>query len=225
MSIWYQHEVHAIAKDRAAVAKFFKLEDSNQDVRTDMFEFSYGGKNAPSLMLRKIVQENPDIIFLVKESVECDTVGWFITRFDVKTNQQQFFWIQDFGSVTNKISKKVLEEYHKSSPTLVEKHLNHQRGFENFRWEMHFNDFDKVADMLDRAPEYKEMVNPWKEFNVKTYILECECNYGTEDEEYWHKEWQGPYPMGKIESIKKDIAERVEEGRIRNINVREVEPK
>jgi hypothetical protein len=91
MSIWYQHEVHAIAKDRAAVAKFFKLDDSNQDVRTDMFEFSYGGKNAPSLMLRKIVQENPDIIFLVKESIECDTVEWFVTRFSVEKNEQQFF--------------------------------------------------------------------------------------------------------------------------------------
>ncbi len=219
MSIWYQHEVHAIAKDRAAVAKFFKLDDSNQDVRTDMFEFSYGGKNAPSLMLKKIVQENPDIIFLVKESIECDTVEWFVTRFSVEKNEQQFFWIQDFGSVTNKISKKVLEEYHQWSPTLVEKHLNGEEGFESFRWEMFFNDFAKVASMLDRANEYKEMISPWQAFNIKMYIVEFEFTVGGG----FHKEWEGPMSLGKTEKVKQRLARHGND--VRNITIKEVEPK
>src|SRR5271154_334384 len=109
MSVWYQLNVTAIAADKAAVAKFFNLKDSWEDVRTDSFEFSFGGKNAPSLTLKKIVQQNPDLIFLVEQQVEVDTVEWFITRFDTVSNEQQFFWIQNFGSVVNAVSKKVLE--------------------------------------------------------------------------------------------------------------------
>jgi hypothetical protein len=230
MSIWYQHNVHAIAKDKAAVAKFFNLENSFEDVRTDMFEFSYGGKNAPSLTLRKIVKENPDIIFLVQEEVECDTVGWFITRFNEKINQQQFLWVQSFGAVTNKLSKKILEDYNKKYPTLVSKHLDCRKGYENFRWEIFFSDFSNNSYILDHIEDYKEMVNPWKEFNVKTYVIEHECNYGDETNESWIKEWQGPHPIGKIESIKNDINDRIKDGRmkencIRNINIREVEPR
>jgi hypothetical protein len=230
MSIWYQCKVHAISKGRAAVAKFFGLNDSHEDVRTDMFEFSFGGKNAPSLTLRKIVQQNPDLIFLVEQHIECDTVEWFLTRFSTEKNEQQFFWIQDFGSVTNKISKKLLEEYDAYSHELTMKHLEGLKGFEDFRWTMFLNDFDKIADRLNRAEEYKEMVNPWVHFNIKNYMIEYECNYGHGDEPHFLKEWQGPHPMAKIESIKEDIAKRIKEGRlaegdIKNINVREVEPK
>lgn len=230
MSIWYQVKVHAIARDKSAVAKFFGLDDDYKDVRTDMFEFSFGGKNAPSLTLRKIVERNPGLIFLAEQHVECDTVEWFLTRWDVDTNQQQFFWIQDFGEVTNKISKKVLEEYEKKNPELTVKHLAGKKGFEDFRWTMFFNDFDKMVEMLNHAEEYKEMVNPWSHFGVKNYLLEYECNYGTEGEESWHKEWQGPHPIDTINRIKDDMENRVKEGRmaegtIKNITVREVKPK
>lgn len=231
MSIWYHLDVTVIAKDKSPVAKFFGLDDDWKDVRTDTFKFSFGGKNAPSLALRKVVQQNPDLIFLVKQEVECDTVEWFVTRWDTISDQQQFFWIQSFGEVTKKISKKLLEEYNQDSPTLVSKHLEGQKGFENFRWEMFFNDFDKAADRLKHAEDYKEMVNPWKHFNIKNYLIEYECDYGHPDDgPFWHKEWQGPHPLGKIESIKADIAERLKDGRmkeggIRNISVREVEPR
>ena len=222
MSIWYQDTVHVIAKNRAAVAKFFKLEDSFDDVRTDMFEFSFGGKNAPSLTLRKIVQENPDLIFLVKQTVEVDTEEWFLTRFDVVSNQQQFFWIQDFGQVTNKVSKKLLEDYAKDSPTLVPKHLNGEEGYEKFRWTMFINDFDKAAKMLNHAEEYKEMVNPWKHFNVKMYVVEFEFRLSDDGE--WHKEWEGPMTLGATEKTKKRLSKYSDQD-FRNFVVKEVEPK
>lgn len=227
MSIWYQLEVTALAKSKSPVAKFFGLDDDYKDVRTDRFQFSFGGKNAPSLTLKKIVEKNPDLIFLVKQEVEVDTVEWFVTRWDSVKNEQQFFWIQDFGSVTNKVSKKVLEQYHKEFGETTIKHLNGQKGFEDFRWEYFFGNFDQTAEMLNHAEEYREMVNPWAYFNIKTYVVEYECNYGDKDDPSWHKEWQGPHPAGKIESIKEKIASYVKEGRaeIRNINVKEVEPK
>lgn len=225
MSIWYDLDVKAIAKDKTAVAKFFNLDDDYKDVRTDRFEFSFGGKNAPSLTLRKVVQQNPDLVFLVKQSIECDTVEWFITNFDVSKNEQQLILIQDFGSVTNKVSKKLLEEYHEKYPRWLNNHLEGKKGQENFLWDSFITDFDRAVGMLNHSEEYKERVNPWKHFNVKNYIIEYECNYGTKDEPMWHKEWQGPHPVGKIESIKEKFNSRSEEIEIRNLSIREVEPK
>lgn len=225
MSIWYQLEVTAIAKDKSAVAKFFGLDNDYKDVRTDRFQFSFGGKNGPSLRLAKLVEQNPDLIFLVKQEIECDTVEWLITRWNINSNQQQFLLIQDFGPVSNKISKKVLEEYHKEFGETTIKHLNGERGFEDFRWESFFGDFDQSAEMLNHAEDYKEMINPWEHFNVKTYMLEYECNYGSKDEPRFIKERQGPHSMGKIESIKEKFARYGEEGNIKNISVREIMPK
>lgn len=215
MSIWYQLEVEAIARDGVAVAKFFGLNNSHEEVRTDMFKFSFGGKNAPSLSLKKIVQQNPDLIFLVEQSIECDTVEWFVTRFDVQSNQQQFFWIQDFGHVVNKVSKKLLEEYEKDMPGLAVKHLNGQEGYEEFRWSFLFNDFDKAADRLNRAEEYKEMVNPWKQYNIKMYIVEFEA--------FGSKSWEGPYTLAKAERTKERLSKCAMD--CTNLSIREVEPK
>lgn len=226
MSIWYQLKVHAIAKGRAAVAKFFGLDDDWKDVRTDMFEFSFGGKNAPSLTLKKIVQQNPDLIFLVEQHVECDTVEWFVTKWDSTKNEQQFFWIQDFGNVVNKVSKKLLEEYDAYSHELTMKHLEGRKGFENFRWTQFLNDFDELADRLNRAEEYQEMVNPWAHFGVKTYLAEYECDYGCkEDGPFWHKEHQGPMSKGALDALQDRFAKMIAEGTLRNLTVREVEPR
>ncbi len=165
MSIWYHLDVTAIAENKTAVAKFFNLKDSWDEVRTDCFEFSFGGKNAPSLHLYTIMEQNPDLIFLIKQSIECDTVQWFLMRFDKESGKQQRILIQDFGCAIQQINKKVLEEYTKEFPTLPEKHLSFEPGFEEFRWRMFLNDFSKAASMLNRAAEYEEMVVPFIDGN------------------------------------------------------------
>ena len=158
MSVWYQIDVTALAADKTAIAKFFGLNDSWEEVRTHSFEFSFSGKNAPSLSLRKIVQQNPDLVFLIKQSIEIDTEQWFITKFDAIANEHRFILIQDFGFVENKINKKILEAYTNEYPTLPPKHLENQKGFEGFRWRMFFNDFDMATLMLNQADQYQEMV-------------------------------------------------------------------
>lgn len=213
MSIWYHLDVTAIGVDRKAVAKFFNL-DPETDVRTDVFRFSFGQKNAPGLRLGKIVEQNPDIIFLVQQSVEVDTNQWWIERFDKIPNQHQFILIQDFGAVENKINKRIAEEYEKELPGLTMKHLNGQKGYEEFRWSTFFNDFGKAATMLRQAEDYKETVNPYKHFNIKTYVIEFEYD--------GHKDWQGPLPLGEINSIQERISKIPE---ITNISVREVAPR
>lgn len=218
MSIWYQITCTVLAEDQKAVAKFFNL-DPKEDVRTDVFEFSFGGKNAPSLRLWKIIKQNPDLIFLNQINIE-DTVQWYLERYNQATDEHQKILIQDFGAVENKLSKKVLEDYEKSMPGLAIKHLNGQKGFEKFRWSYLFGDFNRNAALLNNAEEYRELVNPYKYYNIKNYILEYECKYG----DSFCKEWQGPYPMDKINAIK-DKLTSYPDVELRNINVREVEPR
>ena len=159
MSVWYQLNITALAANETAVAKFFGLDASREDVRTDSFEFSFGGKNGPSLHLAKIMEQNPDLIFLVKESIEGDTVQWFLMRFDKNSGTQQSIYIQDSGSYTNQINKRILEAYTQKYPILPAKHFAYEKGYEGFRWTMFFNDFDMAALMLNQADQYQEMIS------------------------------------------------------------------
>jgi uncharacterized protein YutD len=213
MSIWYQTSVTCLAANKTAVAKFFNLSDSFDDVRTDSFGFSFGGKNGPSLRLSKMMEQNPDLIFLINENIE-DTEQWFLMRFDELLKEQQYIRIQDFGAVENKLNKKILEAYEKELPGLPLKHLNGKEGYEGFRWKMFFNDFNKTAVMLRQYADYKEMVNPYAHYGVKMYIVEGEYE--------GHKDWQGPFPLEKAERVKEKYSKQ--EG-VTNMIVREVEPR
>lgn len=167
MSVWYHIDVTAIAANKTAVAKFFNLNDSWEDVRNDHFEFSFGGKNAPGLTLPKIIEQNPDLIFLVNQQIECDTSQWLLMRFDKVSGKHQHIFIQDSGTWNNQINKRILEEYTKENPTLPEKHWSHQKGFEEFRWKMFFNDFDKCAAILNQADQYEEMTAPVSKIDIE----------------------------------------------------------
>lgn len=158
MSIWYQLEVTAIAADKTAVAKFFNLKDSWEEVRTDMFEFSFGGKNAPGLTFHKIMKQNPDLIFLVEQQIECDTVQWFLMRHDVLSSQDQVIFIQDAGEDNNEVNKKVWEDFKTKHSTLPADHWFFKKGNDKTRWQMYFGDFTASATMLSNAAQYKEML-------------------------------------------------------------------
>lgn len=153
--------MHAIAKDKEATKKFFHF-DGNDDVTGwgDRFEINFGGNYGPSLNMRKMIQNNPDIIFLIKETIECDTTMWFLSRYDVNTSEFLNIRIQDVGSFETAYNKKILELYEKWAPGLAEKHFAKKEGFYEFRWTSFFSDFDTCASFLDRADEYKEMCHP-----------------------------------------------------------------
>lgn len=158
MSVWYHYNVKAIAVDKHAVARFFNVDVEN--VYTEDFEFSFGGKNGACVRLDEIVKKNPDIIFLVEQQIECDTSNEWIERFDNITNEHQHIFLYTTGYVTTEINKQVMEEYDKAFPTLVQKHLANEKGYEGFRWSMFFNDFGRAAYMLRHAKDYEEMVTP-----------------------------------------------------------------
>lgn len=214
MSIWYQCNVTAFAANKTAVAKFFNLDDSYDDVRTDSFQFSFDGKNGSSLRLAKIIEKNPDLIFLVNTNIEYDTEQYSILRFDELLKETQYIRIQDFGSAENKVNKKILEAYEKELPGLPLKHLNGQAGYEGFRWKMFLNDFNKAAVMLRQYSDYKEMVNPYTHYGVKMYIVEGEYE--------GQKNWEGPFTLGKAERVKE---KRSKQEGVTNMNIKEVEPR
>lgn len=157
MSTWYNYDVKAIAADEKAVKKFFNL-SSDKDVRTESFEFSFGGNNGWGMNLDQIAKQNPDIIFLVSSTVECQTGNDWIQRFDSLTNEMQEVLIYSAGYFGDEINKKILEEYGKEYPTLVAKHIANEKGYENFRWSQFFS-FNRAALILRREGQYKEMVS------------------------------------------------------------------
>ena len=162
MSTWYQYHIEVIAKNKEAVAKFFNL-DPKDDVRVDHFEFSFGQKNGPGLRLGKIIEQNPDLIFLVKQSVEVDSVSLWVERADAINKKSQRILIEDSGEYVVEINKKLLDMYAAKFPSLPAKHLAREKGFEEFRWSYLFYDFEKTAEMLAHANEYEEMVSPMDE--------------------------------------------------------------
>jgi hypothetical protein len=216
MSIWYQYKIDVLAVDKAATAKFFNL-DPKDDVSAyaDHFEFSFGGKNMPSMRLGKIVEQNPDLIFLVQESVEVDTVSYWIQRFDKIPNEHQRIFLYTTGMANTKINKGILDLYTKEYPTLPTKHFSSEKGYEEVRWSMFFNDFGQAATLLRRHKEFEEMVNPYKYLNIKTYIVEFEA--------FGSKGWEGPFPLGKAERVKERLANNAMD--ITNLSLREVESK
>lgn len=159
MSIWYHYDVEVMGK-RESIAKFLNLQ--LEDVRIEHLKFSFGQKNGPGLRLGELVVQNPDLIFLVKESVEVDSVAWWIERFDKDSGKIRRIHLEDSGEYVVEINKKVLDAYTKEYPTLPAKHLAREKGFEDFRWSMFF-DFETAAVMLNQSEEYKEMVSPMED--------------------------------------------------------------
>lgn len=213
MSIWYQLDVTAMAKDKSPIAKFFNLEDSFENVRTDRFEFSFGGKNAPSLTLWKIVKQNPEMVFLIKQSVECDTVEWFLMKWDTATDKQQSMLIQTFGSVNNLMSKKVLDDLEKKYPGAAKNHLSGTSGNQGIDWST-FIYLEQATDMLAHAEEYKETVDAFEYLGIKMYMVECEL--------FGSKDWQGPYTLEKANAL---VARYADNPDISNMKIVERKPK
>jgi hypothetical protein len=160
MSVFHWYEMHVMAKDRAATAKFFHFED-DQDVTGygDRFEINFGGNYGPSLNMRKMIERNPDLIFLVKESIECDTVMWFLVRFDAATNTTQQVRIEDSGSQVIELNKRLFDEYTAKYP----RHFEGKNKFRAIHWDSYLTSFDECAKILSKASEYKETISPMTE--------------------------------------------------------------
>lgn len=163
MSTWYQYKVKAIADDQTAVGKFFHL-DPKEDVRIDDFEFSFGQKNGPGLYLEKLMKQNPDLIFLVEQQIECNYIALWIERFDKNTSKFQHIFIEKYDYDDYEVNKSLLEKYAIEFPNLMAQHEKSNRPLD---WKYFFNDFNKCALMLSQADMYQQMISPISEEEIE----------------------------------------------------------
>lgn len=158
MSMWIQYDVTAFG-DCRAIGKFFKLDPENDIHYIDRFGFSFGQKNVPGMRFGKLVEQNPNLVFLVRQTTDYETT-WLLERFDTASNKTQQILVEQDGHYTegypSSINKRILIEYTEEFPTLPAKHLARQKGFEEFRWKMFF-DYGKISFMLSQADKYEEM--------------------------------------------------------------------
>jgi hypothetical protein len=156
MSVWYHYNVRAIGVDRRAVANFFSL--PKEDVYSDDFELSFGGKNGACLPLHSLIKDHPDIIWLVEQQIETETYNYWIERYDNIVGEHQRIMIESSGFSSHDINKRLMEEYDQAFPGLVAKHVAGEKGYETFRWSYFFSNFGAAAAKLRRAADYEEMV-------------------------------------------------------------------
>lgn len=153
MSIWYQYDVVAFG-DRHAIGKFFNL-DGEKDIHyIDSFHFSFGQKNVPGLRLGKLIEQNPDLIFLVHQSTDFDDT-WYL-HWAPKANEESkyLFLHQNVYGQGDEFSKNILEEYKKKFPYLMTQHYEGRR----YEWEMFVGSFENAASLLGKAEFYKDRV-------------------------------------------------------------------
>jgi hypothetical protein len=163
--MWAQYDIKALG-DRKAIGKFFSLDPEKDIHYIDSFEFSFGQKNIPGLRLGKLIEQNPDLIFLARQSTDYDVV-YALERFDQANNKLQRIFIErsaygEYGG--NQLNKKLIEEYAQHFPYLMDKIKDGSRTYD---WSYFFNDFGKAADILSRADDYKEMTDPAIEANLE----------------------------------------------------------
>lgn len=174
MSIWFQYNVTAYG-DQASIGRFFHLDPSDDIHCIDNFSFSFGQKNIPGLRFDKLVEQNPDLIFLVDICVEFDE-QIFLQRFDIVSQTHQIINIQERTDAvkSNFVNKKLLDEFTALYPDLVRKHIMQTNGFEEYRWNVALRSFSNMVTILSKADQYEEMVSPMEAsgFEFDNSILE-----------------------------------------------------
>jgi len=136
MSVWHDYTIKIIGRQNS-LAKFFK--QPVEDIRIEDFEISFGQKNGPPINLNKLIEDNSDLIFLVKETVECHTTTWWLEKGD----KHLFIMRYDYDNV--EVNKHLFHEYE-------------EKFQENifYNWEDVFNDYNAVSKLLDKADEYRQ---------------------------------------------------------------------
>lgn len=159
MSIWYQHDIKVLG-DRKAIGRFFNLDPEKDIHYIDTFEFSFGQKNAPGLRLGKLIEQSPDLIFLVKSSTDYNSY-LSLQRFNENQIDDGFQNIlimsTNYDPINVQVSKLLYEEYSKRFPYLLDQHKTGRP----MEWKLFFNDYQKAIDILNHTDDYKEMIAPF----------------------------------------------------------------
>lgn len=155
MSMWVGHDITAYG-DRQAIGKFFNL-DPEQDIHyIDHFDFSFGQKNVPGLRLGKLIEQNPDLMFLIKQRTDYD-VTWIVERFNKLLDKREYVVVmmENFEFDGIKFNKLLLDKYNEEFPFFIEKHKMRTVQYD---WTRYFN-FEKISEVLNNSVKYSEMID------------------------------------------------------------------
>ncbi len=149
MSTWYDYHITATG-DKCAIAKFFNIKPEEVNFIDD-FEFSFSAKNGAVPNLDKIAEKNPDLIFVVRQNIECDTEKWYLKRFDAATSEHKRVLVECCSGYGNKeVNKLILDKY-------LEKNPRHKQG-DPINWKYFLSDFALSAEILEHIEKYEKMV-------------------------------------------------------------------
>jgi len=154
MSMWVGHDITAYG-DRQAIGKFFNL--APEDIHyIDHFDFSFGQKSVPGLRLGKLIEQNSDLIFLLKQSTDYDTI-WSIERFNKELCKHEYvtIMINHYEANSIKFNKLILDSYNEKFPWLIAKHKLLKVQYD---WTHYFN-IEIITEVINNVSKYSEMID------------------------------------------------------------------
>jgi hypothetical protein len=156
MSVWYDYKITAFGHPND-IAKFFDLDPGDAHF-TESFDFSFGHKSGPGIRYEKIVKKNHNLVFLVQQSVECNPPTLWIEKYDPASNEFQRILIED----NQEINKRMLAEYEKQFPYLMEQHKNGRP----YDWNL-FCHRAPLKEYLRYFDSFQQMICPISEDDIE----------------------------------------------------------
>jgi hypothetical protein len=152
MSTWYDYKITGYGSPNE-IGKFFNIDPSDVNY-LDSFTFSFGQKNGPGLRLEKVIKQNPGLVFLVVQSVECNPPTLWIEKYDPYSNEFQRILVE---SSDGELNKRLAQEYEKKFPYLLKQI---RKG--EYNWDM-FCSNSPIREYLRYADSFQEMIVPVSE--------------------------------------------------------------
>lgn len=146
MSNWYHIDVTGFG-DRKAIADFFKLPEDDVNY-INSFDFSFGQKNIPGLNLYKLIVNNPELIFLVKEDTD---YGYCYNLFHI--NRNIFVCSYSYGSQIALINKAF-----KGKNQDQDQDQDYDYDYNRYPWKDYFMERDLKSIFDDDTKKYMEKI-------------------------------------------------------------------
>lgn len=153
MSTWYQYTITVFGSD-SSIGKLFNIDASDVHY-IGSFDFSFGGKNGPGFRYEKVIKANPDLIFFVNQSIESAYFCLWVEKYDPPTNSFKRIVVENSDG---EINKKLLQEYAKKFPYLMEQHKQGRP----YEWKMFFHSVN-LHEYFKYEEAFVDMILPASE--------------------------------------------------------------
>ena len=145
MSVWCDADVTAYG-DEESLAKLLNLKPKDLDGLNEV-KLSFGRKNGVDL--EPLIKSNPDLVFLIRTTVECFSGGIWIARHDKTTDMPVDILLESYNYDMVEFNKKILEDY----PELLREYK--ESGVVD--WKSFCSDEKRIRELLNQADQYEEL--------------------------------------------------------------------